>query len=98
MASKRKKAHYECKQKVCCLSSEEIDVDFREAKLPRQKPSTRRLGTVQASCENTVFSVENYNKVNNYIPALDRIISEFKSRFAENDSFVLCALTRDKKG
>ena len=35
---------------------------------------------------------ENYNKVNNYIPALDRIISEFKSRFAENDSVVLCAL------
>ena len=47
---------------------------------------------MQASCENTVFSVENYNKVNNYIPALDRIISEFKSRFAENDSVVLCAL------
>ena len=75
------------------IDSEEIDVDFREAKLPRQKPSTRRLGTVEASCENTVFTVENYNKVNNYIPALDRIISEFKSRFAENDSFVLCALT-----
>ena len=74
------------------IDSEEIDVDFREAKLPRQKPSTRRLGTVEASCENTVFTVENYNKVNNYIPALDRIISEFKSRFAENDSVVLCAL------
>ena len=74
------------------IETEEIDVDFREAKLPRQKPSTRRLGTVEASCENTVFTVENYNKVNNYIPALDRIISEFKSRFAENDSVVLCAL------
>ena len=74
------------------IETEEIDVDFQEANLPRQKPSTRRLGTVEASCENTVFTVENYNKVNNYIPALDRIISEFKSRFAENDSVVLCAL------
>ena len=74
------------------IETEEIDVDFREAKLPRQKPSTRRLGTVEASCENTVFTVETYNKVNNYLPAIDRIVSEFKSRFAENDSVVLCAL------
>ena len=50
------------------------------------------LGTVEASCENTVFTVETYNKVNNYLPAIDRIVSEFKSLFAENDSVVLCAL------
>ena len=47
---------------------------------------------MEASCENTVFTVETYNKVNNYLPAIDRIVSEFKSRFAENDSVVLCAL------
>ena len=58
MASKRKKAHYECKQKVCCLSCGDVILSEQQQKHTKAK----------------------------------HIISKFKSRFAENDSVVLCAL------
>ena len=75
------------------LEEENIDIDFIEAKLPRQRPSKRRLGNQEPNCENTVFdTVEKYNKVTHFYPALDKIINELKNRFAENDNKILCSM------
>ena len=75
------------------LDENDIDIDFREAKLPRQRPSTRRLGTVQPTCQNTVFSdVKEFHKITHYFPALDKIIMELTTRFGENDNKILCSL------
>ena len=75
------------------IEEHDVDVDFIEAKLPRQRPSRRRLGTEEPSCENTVFdSVQMYNKVNHFFPAIDKVTTELKSRFSENDNTILCSM------
>ena len=68
-------------------------MDFKEAKLPRQRPSKRRLDTCEFAADNDEFTdVEEFNRVTHCYPALDKIILELKTRFAENDNKVLCSL------
>ena len=68
-------------------------MDFKEAKLPRQRPSKRRLDICEFTADNHEFTeVEEFHRVTHYYPALDKIILELKTRFAENDNKVLCSL------
>ena len=36
--------------------------------------------------------LKSYHKINHFHPSLDKIITELKNRFAENDQNILCAL------
>ena len=75
------------------LDLEDINLDFKEAKLPRQRPSRRRLNQQELRSENHEFTdLVTYNKITHYFPALERIIGELKRRFSENDSAVVCSL------
>ena len=66
---------------------------FKEVKLPRQRPSKRRLDICEFTDDNHQFTeVEKFHRVTHYCPALDKIILELKTRFAENDNKVLSSL------
>ena len=66
---------------------------FKEAKLPRQRPSKRRLDICELTADNHEFTeLEEFHRVAHYYyPALDKIILELKTRFAENDNKALCS-------
>ena len=40
----------------------------------------------------SVTDIKTYQKVKCYFPSIDRIVTEFQNRFAENDKDNLCAL------
>ena len=67
---------------------------FKEANLPRRKPSKR----LQALCgesagEGDVISdVKLYQKVNTYFTSLDNVVSEMEERFNENDQSILTSM------
>ena len=70
-----------------------IEMDFKEAKLPQQRPSKRRLDICEFTADkHELTEVEDFHRVTHYYPALDKIILELKTRFAENDNKVLCSL------
>ena len=71
----------------------EIEMDFQETKLPRQRPLRRRVDISEVTADNHEFTdVKEFNRVTHYYPALDKIIFELKNRFSENDNKVLCSL------
>ena len=79
------------------LIEEEVDddyIEFEEAKLPNCKPSRRRQNLLGESSDgNYEFSdIKTYHRITNFFPALDKVIFELRSRFAENENVVLCSL------
>ena len=76
------------------IEAEDIEVEFRDAKLPNRRPSRRQQSLVgESSAGNVLFEdLQSYQRVTNYYPAMDKIITELKNRFAENDQDTLCAL------
>ena len=58
----------------------EIEIDFQESKLPRQRPSRRRVDTSEVTADNHEFTdLKEFNRVTHYYHALDKIIFELKA-------------------
>ena len=76
------------------LDENDIDIDFREAKLPKRKPSRRHQALVgEAYVGDTLQSnIQSHHRITSFFPAMDMIVSELKNRFAENEQDILCAL------
>ena len=71
----------------------DIEIDFKEAQLPRQRPPRRRLDTCEVTADNqTLTDVQSINRVKH--PAVDKIILNLKTRFAENDNEFLWSLVK----
>ena len=90
------KTSEKCEQ-VKKLIEDEVDddyIEFKEAKLPNRKPSRRRQNLLGESSDgNHEFSdIKTYHRITHFFPALDKVIFELRSRFAENENEVLCSL------
>jgi hypothetical protein len=72
------------------------DFVFKEARAPRNQPSRRLQALVgeSTSVTNTkcVITPESHHRINTFYRSLDKVISEMKTRFSENDQEILCAL------
>ena len=78
------------------LNTEDIDIVFKDCKLPVRRPSKRHQALLgESSSANTAFTdIESHYRINIYYTAMDKIITELKSRFAENENVILCALDK----
>ena len=70
---------HRCEEIKKFVEEENIEADFKELKLPRKLPEG-------------VTDTKSYQRMFSYYPSFDRIISELKRRFAENDKDNLCSL------
>ena len=83
-----------CSEIEKLVDSEEIDFEFRKAKLPTRRPSKRHQALMGENSDGNVVhtDIKSFHRVTNFFPALDMIVSELKSRFSENEQDILCAL------
>ena len=69
---------------------------FRDAKVPRTRPSCRLQGltgeTPAAANDSSQQTAKDYFRITVYYTTIDKVVSELQSRFEGNDQEVLCAL------
>ena len=75
----------------------DTEFSFKDAKIPRKKPSKRlqaMLGETSSTPTDTAEpdSPESHRKVNTYYSSLDKVLLELQTRFSSNDQEVLCSL------
>jgi hypothetical protein len=90
-----KRAEILCRDIKAEIIGEE-DFVFKEARAPRSQPSRRLQALVGESTSvtstNCVITPESHHRVNTFYRSLDKVISEMKARFNENDQEILGAL------
>ena len=89
-------ASHDCEKIQNFIEQESVELDFKNAKLPRSRqPALRRQALLgEESGGHTVMNdVRNHYRVNLFYPALDKTVTELKERFSENYDVVLCALS-----
>ena len=71
----------------------DTNFSFRDPRLPRRKPSKRQQTLVGENQENhQEISPKDHYRFAAYYESVDTAMAEIKSRFAENDQHILCAL------
>ncbi|XP_068756927.1 zinc finger MYM-type protein 1-like [Montipora capricornis] len=69
---------------------------FRDAKVPRTRPSRRLQSltgeTPAAANDSSQQTEKDYFRITVYYTSIDKVVSELQSRFEDNDQEVLCAL------
>ena len=70
---------------------------FRDAKVPRTRPSRRLQGltgeTPAAANDSSQQTAKDHFRITVYYTTIDKVVSELQSRFEGNDLEVLCALS-----
>ena len=74
-----KSFEHNCNQFKAFVFEEKIDFHFKEIKLPRNLPED-------------VSDIKGYLRITTNFPSLDRVVSDLKRQFAENDKDNLCSL------
>ena len=85
-----------CKKIKEFIEAQDIDVDFMDAVLPRSRKPSKRIQNLMgeaAGGEVEFRNVKDYNRVTNFYPAMDLIVTELRNRFAENEHEVLLSLS-----
>ena len=73
---------------------QDTDFEFKEAHLPRRKPS-RRLQALTGEVlgdGDQVSDVQIYHKINTYFTALDYVLTEMDTRFNDKDQAILTSM------